>query len=353
MQTIDNAFTQIPKHLILADKVYTLTASQPSDRTERAFMRGLIDFGVSGHNSQAISDSWHTLLGISEELFQDYFGYRISVPIEWLLFRFLAHHVRTNSVETINGKGGEVLKTTTFKSYLGNSTDAEQAQEILKVILSSWVSTFPNDPVMIEDLFISTDLSLETLKRTLNIFTFKTYIEEINNSGSYKIKPNLFTPSKTFSNSISLDRISNRYYQQIVIQAKEPFCFIIMPFKEEELKQTIYTDVIKPLIETEFEISCYRVDEDDLPDRIDNKIYTYMLRSSFIIAEITTRNPNVMYELGLAHMLEKDCIILSQNPHSQVPFDIQRISAEPYQSEDQLRAYLRKTISALAFKLIK
>ncbi len=66
---------------------------------------------------------------------------------------------------------------------------------------------------------------------------------------------------------------------------------------------------------------------------------------------ITTKNPNVLYELGLAHMLEKDCIILTQTPPSEVPFDINRISAEPYENEDQLKAFLRKSISALAFKV--
>ena len=124
-----------------------------------------------------------------------------------------------------------------------------------------------------------------------------------------------------------------------------------MPFRENEFKQAIYFDVIKPFIENEFKIECYRVDEDDLPDRIDNKIYSYILRSAFIVAEVTTRNPNVLYELGLAHMLEKDCIILTQKEHSEMPFDISRISAEPYENEDQLKAFLRKSISALAFKV--
>jgi len=249
--------------------------------------------------------------------------------------------------------GGAVLTTTTFKNYLGNIGDIEQAKESLIVVLSSWVATFPNEPIEFGDLFISTDISLDILERTLNNYIFNKYIEEINNSKVYQIKPILFTQNKIMNNPVSLDRISNRYYQQIVIQAHEPYCFIIMPFKEEEFNQTIYSKVIKPFIENEFKISCYRVDEDGLPDRIDNKIYSYILRASFIIAEVTTRNPNVMYELGLAHMLEKDCIILTQSPNSQVPFDIQRISAVPYETDDQLKAYLQKTISALAFKLNK
>ena len=52
-----------------------------------------------------------------------------------------------------------------------------------------------------------------------------------------------------------------------------------------------------------------------------------------------------------AHMLEKDCIILTQKAHPELPFDINRIRAKPYGNEDELRAYLRKATSALAFKI--
>ena len=90
--------------------------------------------------------------------------------------------------------------------------------------------------------------------------------------------------------------------------------------------------------------------EDNLPDRIDNKIYSYLLRAAFVIAEVTTPNPNVFYELGLAHMLEKDCIIVTNTPISKIPFDINRIRAEHYDSDEELIEILGKAISALAFK---
>jgi hypothetical protein len=124
-----------------------------------------------------------------------------------------------------------------------------------------------------------------------------------------------------------------------------------MPFRENEFPQKIYNEVIKPFIQNNFKISCYRVDEDHLPDRIDNKIYSYILRAAFIVAEVTTCNPNVFYELGLAHMLEKDCIILTQKSISEMPFDISRIRAEQYDSDGRLIEILRKSISALAFKI--
>ena len=122
------------------------------------------------------------------------------------------------------------------------------------------------------------------------------------------------------------------------------------PFKGEESPQRIYTDVVKPFVEDRFKIGCYRVDEDNLPDRIDNKIYSYLLRAAFVIAEVTTPNPNVFYELGLAHMLEKDCIIVTNTPISKIPFDINRIRAEHYDSDEELIEILGKAISALAFK---
>ena len=350
MDEIENILQSTPKHLILEDRVYQLSVSF-AQNSDRAFHRGLVDFRVEGTNPLTPSDKWRTLLGMSEELYADYPSFKIQIPLEWLLFRFLCHHVRTNSIHVLKGSGGQVLMTINFQTYLGSVDADEQADEMLRIVLSSWVRAFPGEPVELVYLFVSTDIKLDTLKRSINLLKFQDQIEEVSEN-TYNVKPSIFSQFPTRSAPISLDRRSNRYYQEISIQADEPFCFVIMPFREKEFQQSIYSDVIKPFIEEEFKISCYRVDEDNLPDRIDNKIYSYILRAAFVVAEVTTRNPNVLYELGLAHMLEKDCIILTQTPHSEVPFDINRISAEPYENEDELRSYLRRSISALAFKII-
>ncbi len=49
-------------------------------------------------------------------------------------------------------------------------------------------------------------------------------------------------------------------------------------------------------------------------------------------------------------MLEKDCIIVTNTPISKIPFDINRIRAEHYDSDQQLTEILGRAISALAFK---
>ena len=339
--------TNIPTYLILPDKVYVLTTEKATGG--RAFDRMLIDYLVEGTNPLSDSDTWRTRLGISRELSDDYPSFKEPVPLEWILFRFLCHFVRTNSIHVLSGNNGQVLTTTNYKDYLGHDLSEKEADQMLRIILGSWVRVFPENEISLPDIYVSTDLSINQLKRSVNSLKFEKHVEETGEY-SYRIKPSIFDDRLFSKSSPSLDRMSNRYYQEITIEANEPFCFVIMPFKEEEFPQRIYAEVIKPFVEDQFKIGCYRVDEDHLPDRIDNKIYTYLLRSAFVIADVTTLNPNVFYELGLAHMLEKDCIIVTSTAISEIPFDINRIRAEHYDNDYQLIEILRRAISALAFK---
>ncbi len=266
MDEIQSMLENAPKYLILEGKVYQLSISF-AQNSDRAFNRGLVDFRVEGINPLIPSDKWRTLLGVSEELYADYPSFGIQIPLIWLLFRFLCHHVRTNSIQVLKGSGGQVLMTESFKAYLGSVDADDQADEMLRAVLSSWVRALPEKSVELDSLFVSTDIKLETLTRSINSLKFQDQIEEASEN-TYNVKPSIFSLYQTKSTSISLDRKSNRYYQDISIQADEPFCFVIMPFRENEFQQSIYFEVIKPFIENEFRISCYRVDEDDLPDRI-------------------------------------------------------------------------------------
>ena len=338
---------KIPQYLVLPDKVYVLT-TETTDRG-RAFDRDLVDYLVKGINPLSDADTWNTHLGMSWELSKDYPILREAIPIEWVLFRFLCHFVRTNSIRVLDGNNGQVLTSTNYKDYLGHEPAEKDADQMLRVILEAWVRVFPEKTISLADVYASTDLTVTHLKRSVNALTFQGHIQETQEH-TYKIMPSIFDNRLFSKNSPSLDRTSNRYYQEITIEANDPFCFVIMPFKEKEFPQNIYTNVVKPFVEDQFKIGCYRVDDDNLPDRIDNKIYSYLLRSAFVIAEVTTRNPNVFYELGLAHMLEKDCIIVTSTPLTEIPFDINRIRAEHYDSDPQLTEILRRAISALAFK---
>ncbi len=155
-----------PKHLILGDRVYQLSVFL-AQNSDRAFHRDLVDFRVEGTNPLNPSDKWRTLLGMSEELYADYPSFRIQIPLEWILFRFLCHHARTNSIDVLKGSGGQVLMTTTFQTYLGSVNADEQADEMLRTVLSSWVRALPEEPVELRDLFVSTDITLDKLKGSI------------------------------------------------------------------------------------------------------------------------------------------------------------------------------------------
>ena len=95
-------------------------------------------------------------------------------------------------------------------------------------------------------------------------------------------------------------------------------CFVLMPF-DEQYKE-IYTDVYKSVC-GENDIDCLRVDEIARPGSITRDIVEGILDSDIIIADLTSRNPNVFYELGIAHATGNKAIMTAQSMKD-VPFDI-------------------------------
>jgi hypothetical protein len=44
--------------------------------------------------------------------------------------------------------------------------------------------------------------------------------------------------------------------------------------------------------------------------------------AEFVIAEVTPQNPNVYYELGFAHAINKPAILLADKALGKLPFDV-------------------------------
>lgn len=64
-----------------------------------------------------------------------------------------------------------------------------------------------------------------------------------------------------------------------------------------------------------------RVDEQIFKERILDRIYNQISKADVIIADMTGRNPNVYYEVGYAHGIGKDVILLTQDS-TDIPFDL-------------------------------
>ncbi len=99
-------------------------------------------------------------------------------------------------------------------------------------------------------------------------------------------------------------------------------CFVLMPFKPTEIFDDVYLK-IKNII-TNFQINCIRADVIFGTRAIIEDIQEMINNSDFLLADLTNRNPNVFYELGLAHSIYKPVILITQKSED-VPFDIKHI----------------------------
>lgn len=71
-----------------------------------------------------------------------------------------------------------------------------------------------------------------------------------------------------------------------------------------------------------------------------------------VIADLTGRNPNVFYEVGLAHALLRKTVLLTQNADD-VPFDLQPIRYLMYGVGSSERQKLRDDLSKRLRTLIQ
>src|ERR1017187_7776210 len=98
-------------------------------------------------------------------------------------------------------------------------------------------------------------------------------------------------------------------------------CFVLTPFAERF--QPIYDDHIRTTVERTG-LRCERADDIRGPTLITWDIWERVNRARFLIAELTDQNSNVFYELGLAHAISKDVILLTQSMDF-VPFDLKAL----------------------------
>jgi len=107
------------------------------------------------------------------------------------------------------------------------------------------------------------------------------------------------------------------------------FCFVLMPFSNDY--DDIYNYGIKESCK-EAGTYCERVDEQIFQETILERIYNQIAKADIIIADMTGRNPNVFYEVGYAHALNKPTILLTQNSED-IPFDLKHFPHIVYEKK--------------------
>lgn len=103
-------------------------------------------------------------------------------------------------------------------------------------------------------------------------------------------------------------------------------------------------DVVRRTLEAnEWEV--VRADRIARPRRITDAIVQAILSSDLVVADLTGENPNVFYELGLAHAAGCDAVLLTQD--RSIPFDVKVERAIMYRASERGLAKLAEELRGL------
>ena len=128
--------------------------------------------------------------------------------------------------------------------------------------------------------------------------------------------------------------------------APEETCFVIMPFGGwfDQYYETIYEPAIKSS-----GLEPRRADDLYRPSSIVHDIWSLTKEAKIVLADLTDKNPNVFYELGLAHAMAKPAILVTASL-SDVPFDLRALRVLEYDKNrpnwgDLLMSNIQQSIS--------
>lgn len=122
---------------------------------------------------------------------------------------------------------------------------------------------------------------------------------------------------------------------------ERPLCFVLMPFGKKpdpaggpEIDfDAIYDLGLQPGIE-DAGMSPIRADEEKLGGVIHVHMFERLLLSDFAVADLTTANPNVLYELGIRHAARPRTTLTVYAAKKPLPFDVALLRTQRYELTD-------------------
>lgn len=124
------------------------------------------------------------------------------------------------------------------------------------------------------------------------------------------------------------------------LEVRSDLIFVLTPFHDD------FRDDFQTVAQVgqELGFTVNRGDERASQGDIFSQLLRLLVTAKVVVANISGRNPNVFYELGIAHAMDKPVILLA---HSQtdVPFDVRSKRIVFYQSNEELRDRLFKMLT--------
>jgi len=152
----------------------------------------------------------------------------------------------------------------------------------------------------------------------------------------------------------SQERSEYDVFRKREFKSEPRLCFVLMPFDKSEDRSKPFMRVYKVIKATvrKAGLRCKRADEIFGPTPIVQDIWGHINKAILVIADLTGRNANVFYEIGLSHALPKKVVFLTQTMND-VPFDLKHIRYIEYRNTDAGRKKLaRDLLRAIKVSLV-
>ena len=237
----------------------------------------------------------------------------------------------------------------------------EISAEILKFYLTFY-KKWPGQGIGLPDLQDNFNNTQEELYEWHHHLVKAKSIIRKQGNVTFRVERGSISTSAYTINPIKFDEIENKFnpivnaksdidpynhYKIIKIAAEKfprGFVFYMTQFDDSHLER--YLDV-KKFCKKQFDLELIISKNDNRPNNLNNTIISHIHKCKFAIADVTTQNANVMYELGFAHAINKEVIIISDKKRKKKKriFDIDNINTIYFTGLDNLKEELLKQIS--------
>ena len=117
----------------------------------------------------------------------------------------------------------------------------------------------------------------------------------------------------------------------------KPLCFVVMPFGQKADPaggaaidfDRIYETALAPAVSAA-DMEPIRADEERTGGIIHKPMFERLLLCDFAMADLTTANANVFYELGVRHTARPATTLTIFAKHQPIPFDVNFLRSMPY-----------------------
>jgi hypothetical protein len=137
------------------------------------------------------------------------------------------------------------------------------------------------------------------------------------------------------------------FFQNSRSAAQNGTCFILMPFAPRF--DEVYAAIVDAIEGPALNFLCKRADDVFGGGHIIEDILRGIAESEVIVADVTSKNSNVFYELGIAHMVKDvEKVIIITQEMDDIPFDLRQLRCIVYeQSEQGIRRLKSQLTSAV------